>query len=99
MKVWKNEFHSVKKTVECDIPDEVIIERFGSLERFRDVVLHGSSEWDEEPEGEAPTDEESQALSETIEEFAGEAMDNWLSETSGDYETIYVIGEENQHFK
>lgn len=48
MKFLKKEHHRMTSTFTYDIPDEDIIETFGSLERFEEIVSHLSGdEWTE----------------------------------------------------
>ena len=57
----KTEWHSVASEFKYDCPDEAIIEEFGSVKRFKEILTHQDQETfgGMEPEGEAPTDEES----------------------------------------
>ena len=59
MKIIKNEEHRLTRSFTYDIPDEIIEQTFGSIQRFKEIISHNTSGWDAEPEGEEPTDEES----------------------------------------
>jgi len=45
MKIVKTEHHQVNSEFTYDIPDEDIIEKFGSVHRFQEIVSHMGSEW------------------------------------------------------
>ncbi len=63
MKIIKNEEHKLTRSFTYNIPDEVIEETFGSIERFKEIISHNTSEWDNDPEGEEPTESPSSSSS------------------------------------
>jgi hypothetical protein len=92
MKFKRIEYHTVHSHFEYDIPDENIIEAWGSLERFRQVVSHfNTSEWDNEPFGEPPTSEEEDLWYEFFENYSYDRDDDWFSDRKGGYEITYEI--------
>lgn len=97
MKFEKVEYHRVNSTFSFDIPDDEIVERFGSLERFLEVVSHYKDQdsFDYNPIGEEPTDEESDAFFELESWFGHEDReDDWITERKGGYDVSYNLVEE-----
>ncbi len=96
MKVVKKEYHQVISSFEYDIPEEDIINTFGSVERFREIVSHNSSsdDWDYEPTGEEPTDEESDKFYDFMCEYDYDREDDWWTDRKGGYEVTYELGED-----
>lgn len=93
MKVVKTEIHTVNSEFTYDIPDEDIIEKFGSLERFEEIVSHNGDGWNE-PIGEPPTDEESDLFMEFLEDYHYDRYDDWITDRKGGYEVTYGISNE-----
>jgi hypothetical protein len=92
MKFKKIEYHTVHSHFNYDLPDEDIVEKFGSIERFREIVSHmNSADWDNEPFGEAPSDEELDAFVEFPENYNYDRDDDWFSDRKGGYEITYEI--------
>lgn len=96
MRIIKKEYHQVISNFEYDIPDEAIELAFGSLERFKQIVSHFSSsdEWDYEPVGDEPTDEESDAFIDFFADYDFDREDDWWSDRKGGYETTYELGDD-----
>ena len=94
MKVVKTEIHTVNSEFTYDIPDEDIIERFGSLERFEEIVSHNGDGWSEPPGGEPPSDEENDLFIEFLEDYDYDRYDDWVSDRKGGYDVTYNV--ENQ---
>ena len=61
MQFSKTEWHQVASEFKYDVDDEAIIEEFGSVQRFKEIISHQEQEFRSnlEPQGEEPTDEES----------------------------------------
>lgn len=91
MKFTKTEHHQVNSIFTYDIPDDDIIETFGSIERFRELVTHmTSNDWNE-PEGEEPTDEEHDTFMDFICNYDYEREDDWWTDRKGGYEVSYEV--------
>lgn len=93
MKILKTEHHQVNSEFTYEIPDEDIIEKFGSTERFEEIVSHMGSEWDV-PNGEPPTDEESDLFLEFLEEYSYDRYDDWITDRKGGYDVTYGVSDE-----
>jgi hypothetical protein len=93
MKVIKNEEHKVTRKFEYDIPDEDIINTFGSLDRFKEIVSHNSDDWEIEAVGEEPTDEESDLFYDFFADYDCDSEDDWWQDRKGGYDTNYELGE------
>lgn len=93
MQFKKIEYHTVHSHFTYNIPDEDIIEKFGSIERFKEIVSHMNSttDWDDEPYGDAPTDEELDAFVEFPENYDYDRDDDWFSDRKGGYDISYEI--------
>ena len=94
MKIIKNEEHKLTRSFTYDIPDEAIEEAFGSIERFKEIISHNTSGWDNEPEGEEPTDEESDLFYDFFADYDYELEDDIWTDRKGGYETSYELGDE-----
>jgi len=93
MKVVKTEHHQVNSEFTYDIPDEDIIERFGSVERFAEIVSHNGDGWNE-PTGEIPTDEENDLFMEFLEDYDYDRYDDWISDRKGGYDVTFGVSDE-----
>ena len=93
MKVIKNEEHRVTRKFKYDIPDEDIINTFGSLNRFKEIVSHNTEGWDVEVIGEEPTDEESDLFYDFFADYDYELEDDIWTDRKGGYETNYELGD------
>lgn len=90
MKIVKTEIHTVNSEFTYDIPDEDIIDKFGSVERFHEIVSHMCSEWDL-PNGEPPTDEESDLFIDFFEDYSYDRYDNWITDRKDGYDVNYKV--------
>lgn len=93
MKVVRTEIHTVNSEFTFDIPDEDIVEKFGSLERFQEIVSHMGSDWDV-PNGEPPTDEESDLFIDFFENYNYDRYDDWITDRKGGYDVTFEIEDE-----
>ena len=93
MKIVKTEIHQVNSEFTYDIPDEDIIAKFGSLERFEEIVSHNGDGWNETI-GEPPTDEESDLFLEFLEDYSYDRYDDWISDRKGGYEVVFKVDDE-----
>lgn len=92
MKIIKREEHRVTSNFTYNIPDEHIIEIFGSLERFIEIASHNNTRnWDAALIGEEPADEESDNFYECFCEYESEREDDWWTETKGSFTTSYEV--------
>jgi hypothetical protein len=94
MKIIKNEEHKVTRIFTYTIPDEYIINTFGSLDRFKEIVSHNTEGWDVEVIGEEPTDEEADLFYDFFADYDYDSEDDWWQDLKGGYETNYELGEE-----
>lgn len=88
MKVVKTEHHQVNSEFTYDIPDEDIIDTFGSVERFRELVSHMGSEYDTTI-GDPPTDEEYDLFIDFFENYDYDRYDDWWTDRKGGYDVTY----------
>lgn len=94
MKIIKNEEHRLTRSFTYDIPDEAIEAAFGSVWRFKEIISHNTSGWDVEPEGEEPSDEESDIFYDFFAEYDFEMEDDIWTDRKGGYEVNYELGDE-----
>ena len=94
----KTEWHQVSSEFKYDCPDEAIIETFGSVERFKEILSHQELEFNSkiEPHGEKPTDEESDKLWDLIAELDYEREDDWWTDRKGGYDVTYNYNEDEK---
>jgi hypothetical protein len=88
----KTEWHQVASEFTYDIPDEDLIEEFGSVERFYEVLSWQDRPFRQEgPDayGDEPTDEETDALYEITCNYDYERDDDWWTDRKGGYEVTY----------
>ena len=45
MQFSKTEWHQVASEFKYDVDDEAIIEEFGSVQRFKEIISHQEQEW------------------------------------------------------
>lgn len=88
-----SEWHQVTSNRMYDVEDEDVIETFGSVERFVEIMS-----WQEQqmfggmdPEGEEPTDEESDAFWDFVNEHDYERDDDWWMDRKGGYEVTVKL--------
>jgi hypothetical protein len=94
MKFTKVEHHQVNSIFTYDIPEEDIIETFGSVERFKEIASHmTSNDWND-AEGDEPTDEENDAFVEFIENYNYDREDDWWTDRKGGYDVSYEVGDD-----
>jgi hypothetical protein len=98
MIVKKTEWHSVASEFTYDIDDEAIIEEFGSVQRFKEIISHQEQEtWGGlSPEGEAPTDEETDKFWDFLSEHDYERYDDWWTDRKGGYDVTVRYDEEDK---
>ena len=90
MKLKKLEKHIVISTHYYDIPDSEIASRFGSAERFAEILSHLGEDGVASGSGSTPTDAESDALSDLAAEYGAiDRDDYWLTEDKGGAEISY----------
>ena len=94
MKIIKNEEHKVTRIFTYTIPDEDIINTFGSLGRFKEIVSHNTEGWEVEVIGEGPTDEEADLFYDFFADYDYDSEDDWWQDLKGGYETSYELGDE-----
>ena len=96
MRFKKIEYHTVHSHFTYEIPDEDIIDKFGSIERFKEIVSHMNStdDWANEPFGDTPSDEELDAFVEFAENYNYDRYDDWFSDRKGGYDISYEVGDE-----
>lgn len=94
MKIIKNEEHQLTRSFTYDIPDEAIEEVFGSIQRFKEIISHNTSGWDNNPEGEEPTDEEADLFYDFFADYDYDLEDDIWTDRKGGYETSYELGDE-----
>lgn len=94
MRVIKKEFHQVTSEFTYDIPDDDIIENFGSVERFEEIVSHLNLGWNAKPNGDEPTDEETDLFNDFMCNYDYDRYDDWVTDRKGGYEVSYEVGEE-----
>ena len=95
----KTEWHQVSSEFKYDCPDEAIIETFGSVERFKEILSHQELEFNSkiEPTGEKPTDEEDDMLWDFLSELDYEREDDWWTDRKGGYDVTYsYVVDENK---
>lgn len=92
MKFIKKEHHQVTSIFTYDIPDDEIIETFGSVERFKEILSHfNESDWDNQVIGEEPTDEENDLFLEFYENYGYDREDDWWTDRKGGYDVTYEV--------
>jgi hypothetical protein len=98
MIVKKTEWHSVASEFTYNVDDEAIIEEFGSVQRFKEIISHQEQEFrsDLEAEGKEPTDEESDKFWEFLSEHDYDREDDWWSDRKGGYDVTVKYDEEKK---
>ena len=96
MKFSKTEWHQVASEFSYDVDDEHIIEEFGSVQRFKEIITHQDQEMfgGMDPEGEEPTDEEQDKFWDFVSELDYEREDDWWTDRKGGYEITVKYDEE-----
>ena len=95
MKIIRNEYHTVVSKIHFDIPDDDIIEKFGSLQRFEEIMSHRSSNAFD-ANGEYPNEDEME-LFDSLEDDYGiqDRYDDWVSDRKGGYDVTWEINFED----
>ena len=88
MIVKKTEWHSVASEFTYNVDDEAIIEEFGSVQRFKEIISHQEQEFrsDLEADGKEPTDEEHDKFWEFLSEHDYDREDDWWTDRKGGYD-------------
>ena len=88
-----SEWHQVTSNLMYDIDDDSIIESFGSVERFIEIMS-----WQDQqtfggmdPQGEEPSDEEHDMFWEFVREHDYERDDDWWTDRKGGYEVTVKL--------
>ena len=88
-----SEWHQVTSNKMYDVDDDEVIEAFGSVERFVEIMS-----WQEQqmfggmdPEGEEPTDEEHDMFWEFVNESDYDREDDWWMDRKGGYEVTVKL--------
>jgi hypothetical protein len=89
MKFSRTDWHQVASIFECDLPDEEVINHFGSVQRLKEIISHQEQQWGSEiePMGEPPTEEENVLLDSILQDC--ERYDDWWTDRKGGYEVTY----------
>lgn len=93
MKIIKNEEHRLTRSFTYNISDEDIEQKFGSIQRFKEIVSHNTSGW-VEVEGEEPTDEEADNFYDFFADYDYDVEDDIWTDRKGGYEVSYELGDE-----
>ena len=98
MIVRKTEWHSVSSEFIYDIGDEEIIEEFGSVQRFKEIISHQEQEFksDLEAEGEEPTDEELDKFWDFVSDRDYDREDDWWTDRKGGYDVTFKYDKEDE---
>lgn len=99
MKFSKTEWHQVASEFKYDIDDKDIIEEFGSVQRFKEIISHQDQEYRSnlEPHGEEPTDEESDKFWNFVSESDYDREDDWWTDRKGGYDVTCKYEEESKN--
>ena len=98
MKFSKTEWHQVASEFKYEVDDEAIIEEFGSVQRFKEIITHQEQEtWGGmEPMGEPPTDEETDKFWDFVSELDYDREDDWWTDRKGGYDVTVRYDEEDK---
>ena len=88
-----SEWHQVTSNKMYDIDDSEIIEAFGSVERFIEIMSHQEQQTfgGMDPQGEEPTDEEYDMFWEFVNESDYDREDDWWMDRKGGYEVTVKL--------
>ena len=88
-----SEWHQVTSNKMYDVDDEEIIDAFGSIERFVEIMSHQDQQMFDgmDPHGEEPTDEEHDAFWDFINDCDYDRDDDWLMDRKGGYEVTIKL--------
>ena len=98
MKFLKKEHHRMTSTFTYEIPDEDIIDSFGSLERFEEIASHLSGDEWTETFGDAPSDEESDLFHEFYEGYHYDREDDVWTEYKGGFDVTFELENDNDDY-
>ena len=98
MIVKKTEWHSVSSEFTYDVDDEAIIEEFGSVQRFKEIISHQEQEYRNPLKviGEKPTDKESDKFWDFLSEHDYDREDDWWTDRKGGYEVTVKYDEDKK---
>lgn len=88
-----SEWHQVTSNKMYDVDDSEIIEAFGSVERFIEIMSHQEQQTfgGMDPQGEEPTDEEYDMFWEFVNESDYDREDDWWMDRKGGYEVTVKL--------
>lgn len=98
MKFLKKEHHRMTSTFIYDIPDDHIVEQFGSLQRFEEIVSHLSGDEWSEAFGEPPSEDEENYFYEFYEEYNYDREDDVWTESKGGFDVTFEIDTEDNDY-
>lgn len=98
MKFLKKEHHRMTSTFTYDIPDDHIVETFGSLERFEEILSHLSGDEWVESFGEAPSEDEENLFFEFYENYNYDREDDVWTESKGGFDVTFEIDSEDDDY-
>lgn len=85
-------------TFTYDIPDDHIVETFGSLERFEEILSHLSGDEWAESFGEAPNEDEENSFLEFYEDYNYSREDDVWTESKGGFDVTFEIDNEDDDY-
>lgn len=98
MKFIKKEHHQVISSFSYDIPDDEVIDMFGSIERFKEIISHLNNDDWSTPIGEPPSEKEQDNFLDFIAEFDyDDRNDDWWTDREGGYDLSYEIDENDSY--
>jgi len=88
-----SEWHQVTSNKMYEVDDEHVIEAFGSVERFIEIMSHQEQQMfgGMDPQGEEPTDEEHDMFWEFVNESDYEREDDWWMDRKGGYDVTVKL--------
>ena len=94
----KTEWHQVSSEFKYEVDDEHLIEEFGSVQRFKEIITHQDQEMfgGMEPEGEEPTDEEQDKFWDFVADLDYEREDDWWTDRKGGYDVTFKYDKETK---
>jgi hypothetical protein len=98
MRFIKKEHHRMTSTFTYDIPDDHIVETFGSLERFEEILSHLSGDEWAESFGEAPSEDEENSFLEFYEDYNYSREDDVWTESKGGFDVTFEIDNEDDDY-
>ena len=92
MRFKRLEHHSVTSEFTYDLPEQHIIEIFGSVKRFEEIISHkNDGSFGNEVTGEPITEEEDTQFWEFFDGYDYDREDDWWTDRKGGYEVTYEI--------